>query len=84
MARKWRPFWLEETGGTLSRNAKLSDDEVRTIFLARGVKTSKVLAAEYGVHHSTVCKIWRREAYRRETEGLATHGRLHGQTDGSA
>lgn len=60
---------LEATNGARNRQAKLTAEQARYIYLNRHLK-AKQLADQFGVHHSVIYHIWNRRKYREETESL--------------
>ena len=43
--------------------AKLTEDQVREIRARQGTDSSAVVAADYGISASMICRIWRRETW---------------------
>lgn len=50
--------------GVRNNQAKLTDEEVRVIRAARGTKTTRALASEFGVSHSTICQVQTGDTWR--------------------
>jgi DNA invertase Pin-like site-specific DNA recombinase len=59
-------MWLDDTRGTKSPNAKLTESQAMDIHNRRGESAVK-LANEYGIHRSIIYRIWNKKAYRMET-----------------
>lgn len=60
---------LEATNGARNRQAKLTAEQARYIYLNRHLK-AKQLADQFGVHHSVVYRVWNRTKCRDETQDL--------------